>query len=199
MTPTEELRRMLDERGVEWSDSSDENVLHTTWDAMKCWFDEFPDGWTSWGMTMHGTPEQAVAATVGRCDTMGLWYEWEQVLFANVSDEVAQDNLNECVHELLDKAATMGVGTCHYIPDDAGFTWWDENDVEHYEEHSASDECCSASCDKCGNQMMVGDDGWFNGWDEITDWWEEDGSYHKGYVLEPRFKHCPNCGRKVTE
>lgn len=50
-------------------------------------------------------------ATVGRCDTMGLWTEWEQVLFANVSDEVAQDNLNECVHELLYKAATMGVGT----------------------------------------------------------------------------------------
>ena len=49
-----------------------------------------------------------IAATVGRCDTMELWHEWEQVLFANVSDEVAQDNLNECVHELLDKAATMG-------------------------------------------------------------------------------------------
>ena len=45
-------------------------------------------------------------ATVGRRDTMELWPEWEQVLFANVSDEVAQDNLNECVHELLDKVAT---------------------------------------------------------------------------------------------
>ena len=81
MTPTEELRHMLDERGVEWSDSSDENVLHTTWDAMKCWFNEFPDGWTSWGMTMHGTPEQAVAATVGEecemriCKRCGVAYE----------------------------------------------------------------------------------------------------------------------------
>ena len=94
---------------------------------------------------------------------------------------------------------TAGAATCHYSPDDVGFTWWDENDVEHCEEYSASDECCSASCDKCGYTMMVGDDGWFDGWDEITEWWEEDGSYHKGYVLRPRFKHCPNCGAKVVD
>lgn len=94
-------------------------------------------------------------------------------------------------------AATVGEGTCHYIPDDTGFVWWDENDEEHYEGGSASDECGSASCDKCGYEMMVGDDGWFNGWDEITEWWEEDGSYHKGYVLTPRFKFCPNCGRRI--
>ena len=90
-------------------------------------------------------------------------------------------------------------GTCHYDPDDAGFTWWDENDDEHYEEYSASYECDSASCDKCGFSMMVGEEGWFDGWDEITEWTEEDGSEHKGYVLKPRFKHCPRCGRKVTE
>ena len=95
------------------------------------------------------------------------------------------------------EAKTPDELTCHYIPDDTGFTWWDENDEEHYEGGSASYECGSASCDKCGYEMMVGDDGWFNGWDEITEWWEEDGSYHKGYVLTPRFKHCPNCGRRV--
>ena len=66
MSATEELRRMLDERGVEWRDSSDKNVLHTTWNAMNCWFNEFPDGWTSWGMAMRGTPEQAIEATIGR-------------------------------------------------------------------------------------------------------------------------------------
>ena len=43
-------------------------------------------------------------------DTMELWPEWEQVLFANVSGEAAQDNLNECVHELLEKAAKVGSG-----------------------------------------------------------------------------------------
>ena len=65
MSATDELRRMLDERGVEWLDSSDENVFHTTWNAMSCWFNEFPDGWTAWGMAMRGTPEQAIAATLG--------------------------------------------------------------------------------------------------------------------------------------
>lgn len=89
-------------------------------------------------------------------------------------------------------------GTCYYIPDETGFTWWDENDVEHYEEYSASYECCSASCDKCGHSMMVGDEGWFDGWDEITEWTEEDGSEHKGYILKPRFKFCPNCGARVV-
>lgn len=66
MTATDELRRLLDERGVEWGDSSDENVLHTTWNGMNCWFNEFSDGWTAWGMAMGGTPEQAVEATMGR-------------------------------------------------------------------------------------------------------------------------------------
>ena len=65
MTATEELRSMLDERGVEWWDSSDDNVLHTTWNDMNCWFNEFPDGWTAWGMAKRGTPEQAIAATLG--------------------------------------------------------------------------------------------------------------------------------------
>lgn len=200
--PTNELRAKLDELGVRWWPDVYYRDTNTCWRVgdFEWRASEKKDGKLLIGCTCvkYLTPEQAIAATVGRCDTMGLWYEWEQVLFANVSDEVAQDNLNECVHELLDKAATMGVGTCHYIPDDAGFTWWDENDVEHYEKHSASDECCFASCDKCGNQMMVGEEGWFDGWDEIIEWWEDDGSYHKGYVLEPRFKRCPNCGARLV-
>ena len=62
---TDELRRLLDERGVEWQDNSDESVLHTTWGDMNCWFNEFPDGWTAWGMAKRGTPSQAIAATLG--------------------------------------------------------------------------------------------------------------------------------------
>lgn len=66
MTATDELRRMLDERGVEWHDTSDENVRHTTWDYTHCWFNEFADGWTAWGEARAGTPEQAIEATLGR-------------------------------------------------------------------------------------------------------------------------------------
>lgn len=86
---------------------------------------------------------------------------------------------------------------CCYIPDESGFTWYDDHLVEHYEEDSASDGCSSASCDKCGNKMMVGDDGWFRGWDEIKVWYDEAGAKHHGYVLDATFAHCPGCGRRV--
>lgn len=65
MTATERLRELLDERGVKWEDYSDEKRKHTDWNNWSCWFIEYPDGWTSWGMTKRGTPEQAIAATLG--------------------------------------------------------------------------------------------------------------------------------------
>lgn len=64
MSATDELRRLLDERGVKWSDASDDDIQHTTWNTGSCWFSEFNDGWTGWGMSMGGTPEQAIAATL---------------------------------------------------------------------------------------------------------------------------------------
>lgn len=161
MTATERLRKLLDERGVEYD---------THGERYGTWYDTplgghvyVPENNAGWLHVRSDamTPEQAITATLGRA------YEPR--------------------------------GTCHYEPDYKGFTWWDENDVEHYEEYSAGDECSSASCDECGYTMMVGDDGWFDGWDEITEWTEEDGSEHKGYVLKPRFKFCPNCGREVVE
>lgn len=158
MSATDELRKMLDERGVEWKEYGYEN--HTWWSGSE-------------NIDWHA---------VNRPSVTGLYVKIEAVLTPAQAI-----------------AATLGSEECHYIPDDVGFTWWDENDVEHCEEYSASYECGSASCDKCGYTMMVGDEGWFDGWDEITEWWEEDGSYHKGYVLRPRFKHCPNCGRKVVD
>lgn len=161
MTATDELRKMLDERGVEWD--ADDEVMDD-----------------------------------GSISQVTYWYsngiEWS----TDGRDEFLAFDAVQLITPAQAIAATLGSEECHYIPDDAGFTWWDENDVEHCEEYSASYECGSASCDKCGYMMMVGDEGWFDGWDEITEWWEEDGSYHKGYVIRPRFKHCPNCGRKVV-
>lgn len=81
MTATDKLRRMLDERGVEWCDSSDENVLHTTWNDMDCWFNEFPDGWTAWGMAKRGTPEQAIAATLGAGTCHNVSYRLDESRF----------------------------------------------------------------------------------------------------------------------
>ncbi len=63
MTATEELRRMLDERGVEHTDAEDGHAQHTWWS----------DGDHEIGASNSGerlavynlTPEQAIAATLG--------------------------------------------------------------------------------------------------------------------------------------
>ena len=64
MTATDELRRLLDERGVEWEDDSEEWIKHTSWNDANCWFNEYPDGLTAWGMINRGTPVQAINATL---------------------------------------------------------------------------------------------------------------------------------------
>lgn len=64
MTATDELRRMLDERGVEHTDAEDGHTQHTWWS----------DGDHEIGASNSGkrlavynlTPEQAIAATLGR-------------------------------------------------------------------------------------------------------------------------------------
>lgn len=110
MTPVEEMCARLDELGIEheiFDHDSGTLVRFNLSDGREVEYADFC--WNETQLCVLGTtPEQAIAATVGRRDTMELWPEWEQVLFANVSDEVAQDNLNECVHELLDKAAAVG-------------------------------------------------------------------------------------------
>ena len=162
MSATEELRRLLDERGVEYEVETDE------------------DGWAF--MRWHGLDDTGwLAASDELCGLLDLRGRY---LF---TPEQAVE-------------ATLGRGECRFEPNEIGFTWWDENDVEHYEEHSASDECVAASCDKCGFSMIVGDCGWFRGWDEVAEW-TEDGSesIHKGYVLVPIFNYCPNCGRRVVD
>lgn len=140
MTATDELRHMLDERGVEWRDSSDENVLHTTWNDMNCWFNEFPDGWTAWGMAMRGTPEQAVAATLGETPTPPPPTPPKQppydLLIDLMRDEWGIDvswdglrrfwyvGLNEKGMRMRDERdATLGRGTCkvEYVSDWMGW------------------------------------------------------------------------------
>ena len=60
---TDELRRMLDERGVEYETNDSMGASETTW-----------NGFTAYQLTptakliMHPTPEQAIAATLGDTD-----------------------------------------------------------------------------------------------------------------------------------
>ena len=114
---------MLDERGVEWCDSSDENVLHTTWNDMNCWFNEFPDGWTAWGMAKRGTPEQAIEATLGneesytRDDVESAFVSGYSLGCLPVGSDPQWDQNEQTVDEHMAelgwvRAATLGAGTC---------------------------------------------------------------------------------------
>ena len=70
MTATDELRRLLDERGVEWTEPNNEARSHTTYwtaGALRCIAVEFTDGMVSIASSSGDiTPEQAVEATLGR-------------------------------------------------------------------------------------------------------------------------------------
>lgn len=82
MTATDELRRLLDERGVEHYDGTE----CTLWDyeqtsdstgCYRCSADEIRDGFVNVWMH-HLTPEQAIDATLGRgtCHDTALEGEW---------------------------------------------------------------------------------------------------------------------------
>lgn len=65
---TEELRRLLDERGVEWNGNSFgfcEFVTSFDIDGLECAFSEFDDRATMFRV-WNGTPSQAIEATLGR-------------------------------------------------------------------------------------------------------------------------------------
>lgn len=77
MTATDELRRLLDERGVKWDDRGYPKTV-TVWESDGIeWFGLWRDGAIELEATM--TPEQAVEATLGRgtCrveERYGDWY-----------------------------------------------------------------------------------------------------------------------------
>jgi hypothetical protein len=71
MTATDELRRLLDERGVEWMDDSYAQLWCTVWNGHdgKQWrMTENRSGMLTELKAWHVTPEQAIAATLGRVE-----------------------------------------------------------------------------------------------------------------------------------
>ena len=79
MTATEELRRMLDERGVEWMPSvfdRQHETFYSTENGVGFIVTEFPEiGRMSLACDMRITPEQAIEATLGRgtCTDVGRY------------------------------------------------------------------------------------------------------------------------------
>lgn len=68
MSATDELRRLLDERGVEWIDDSYAQLWCTVWlgqDGKQWRMTENRSGMLTELKSWHATPEQAIAATLG--------------------------------------------------------------------------------------------------------------------------------------
>ena len=106
MTATDELRRMLDGRGVEWTEPNNEARSHTTyWTAgfLRCAAVEFNDGMVSIASSSDDlTPEQAVEATLGRgtCRVVrkpvSYSDDWKESLEAAGVVEVYTPTCSEC-------------------------------------------------------------------------------------------------------
>lgn len=130
MSATEELRRMLDERGVPWKDYGYEN--HTWWGE---WHAENRPSVNGLFLKVEGvvTPEQAIAATLGRgmltADDVRDLIERH----SDASGGNGRDFHNGAYVAIADELnATLGAGTCH-----------DEGDP--------GDFCCS----ECGVRMFT--------------------------------------------
>ena len=68
MTATEQLRKLLDERGVEWSDRANAWTYETHWkgaDGKPVCASQRSDGIGDLVLKQHVIPEQAIAATLG--------------------------------------------------------------------------------------------------------------------------------------
>ena len=77
MTATEELRKLLDEHGVEWMDDSYAQLWCTVWhgsDGKQWRMTENRSGMLTELKAWQTTPEQAIAATLGG-DDKSRWHE----------------------------------------------------------------------------------------------------------------------------
>lgn len=171
MTATDELRRMLDERGVKWEDMSIFPLACTSWhdhDSEPCTAlegtDDIPDGKVS--VQACVTPAQAIAATLGPDARHQKPHEqWTTVLLPEIAWDCGDrwpDYLS-VAHDAHDEwrvyvpEATLGPGTCR-------------NNAPTYLDFLCS-ECGFVHYHSDANDTKDG-----NGW---------------GY--------CPNCGRKVVD
>jgi hypothetical protein len=155
---TEELRRMLDERGVEWENGKSYGAKAVTrFKVNGVWLRYVDYGdyqWLDYHEDEPLTAEQAVESTLGRDR-----YSYEQ--FREISNavgdamEYAHDraiehpdradplwSLDEYVNRILKVAfeggVTLGTGTCHEIEDeDTGFIVCSECGAVHDESYTA--------------------------------------------------------------
>lgn len=109
MSATDELRRLLDERGVEYKVSVENGTgfEHVTWHPNKLsqwtWNEEFGAGWLA-GWQQGVTPEQAIAATLGH-ESYGK--DAEQDKRAKPDERESYDQLKAKYDELCELTREM--------------------------------------------------------------------------------------------
>lgn len=187
MTATDVLRRLLDERGVEWSRPSGLNSSFAdsiTFIGDVAVVGEI-DGSDLLRINFDGTPEQAIAATLGETPTpppptppkQPPYDELIESLRRDWGIDASWDGLrrfwyvgltDEGVRKRDEREATLGRGTCHDV--------------------RSADHTIAFECSECGC------------WVAYDEYWEtgiyvphETGQEH----IHPRY--CPNCGREVVE
>lgn len=102
MTATDELRRLLDERGVGWEDHSGSIEQRTVYRTPNgwCYVSTANDKWLSYVEYHDMTPEQAVEATLGRgtCRAKEQYLDSHSDLTVTVCSGcgVPTDDLEDC-------------------------------------------------------------------------------------------------------
>ena len=180
MTATDELRRMLDERGVEWEDGGEGLTIIPVQDGVpRAWtVNTWPSGKDMgdclWVQNRHPlTPEQAIAATIG--DVPHLPYFWT----ADGTLHVELPRLPESISVRLPNQRDREVGSAR--------TWQYTRD-----NGTCKDVCNSVSeftCSVCGFNCDL------TSWISLFD--GDDGRHRHHHHGTPNY--CPNCGRKVVD
>lgn len=180
MSATDELRRLLDERGVEWEafDDFEQTTEWSTYNGAFVYWARERDGkllvetTTPTKCSALCTPEQVIAATLGRePDDVAMvklhnrmnaaLLEYERALGNEKADGAITVPFVAKMHHLLEEAATLGQGTCQIETTE---NWLPAERYHRCKECGAffavldaSHDIPSRYCPNCGRRIEVDD------------------------------------------
>lgn len=204
---TGELRRMLDDRGVEWQAIDGDGICFTEWsthggafvytareshrrygdDRLRVETSGIPNA------CMIVTPEQAIEATLGREPWISLtWERWHKSLRHDEIKSIG-DAVEQLMYEAIEFGGDMG-------PNGNTYNGIDEGDVltsGFINEWIARFEATlgPGTCHITVKDNLAETEG-------LGDVWLECDECHWQMPLEPstpRFNFCPNCGKRIEE
>ena len=206
MSATDDLRRMLDERGIEHDDydpdprySGPTSDRKTEWDGAS--FREWPNGTIRFG-AKGTTPAQAVAATVG----VGIWEpskEWkvwhESLRHAKPAN--IRDVVEEILFDAIEFGGDMGPNGNVWSGVDEGIVLTEgciDGWVKSIESIAATVGAGTCHLEECEHEREIPydlqdcDGGWYT---EVTHDCDECGYEN----VDPNIRFCGGCGRKIRE